>query len=644
MSTKAPKNRTSATDDQINDYNVAIHENSTSNGGIINIDDKHKKALQFIEDVTTNADEIQKQVLYEILFAHVEYLQRHGLDGHTDRETFKKVIPVVTYEDLKPDITRIANGDTSPILCAHPISQLFTSSGTTGGEFKLMPTINNTKEQSERRQLFFGLVTPIISQYFPGQEKGKGMFFMFVKEETKRRGGLVQRSAVTGLLKSSQFKERPHDYLGNLTSLYETLLCGDSYQSMYSQLLCGLYQNNLVLRVGAFYAYGFILVISFVQQHWTLLCNDIRTGTLDARITDPSMREAILMKVLTKPNPELAEFIEAECSKDSWQGIITRLWPNTKYIDAVISGTMSQYVPALDYFSNGLPILSIRYLASEGSFGLNLNPLCKPNEVSYTLIPTMAYFEFLPIERNNDGRAIIITANSLNEEEKLRQQRLVDLVDVELGKEYELVVTTYAGFYRYRVGDVLRVAGFKNKAPQFKFVGRENVALSIDVEKTNEVELQNAVTNAVVNHLIPLGVSLEDYTTYADTSTIPGHYVVYWELRGPYYVNHATASSSSFIPQSVFEECCLTIEESLNSAYRLLRVSEKSIGPLEIKIVETGSFDKLMENAISRGASISQYKTPRCVKFAPIVELLNSRVLSNYFSSKCPKWVPGGTY
>ncbi|OVA14429.1 GH3 auxin-responsive promoter [Macleaya cordata] len=623
MSTEAPNNSTSTTVHQMKDYNVVAQENSTSYG-IINIDDKHKKALQFIEDVTINADEIQKQVLYEILStnAQVEYLQRHGLDGHTDRESFKKVVPVVTYEDLKPDITRIANGDTSPILCAHPISQFFSSSGTSGGEFKLMPAVNS-KEQSERRHLFFSLATPIISQYIPGQEKGKGMYFKFVKEETKTPGGLVQRTAVTGLLKSSQFKERPHDYFGNLTSPYETLLCVDSYQSMYSQLLCGLYQNNQVLRVGAVYAYGFILMISFLQQHWTLLCNDIRTGTLDAQITDPSVREAVLIKVLTKPNPELADFIEAECSKDSWRGIITRLWPNTKYIDAVISGSMSQYVPALDYFGNGLPILSIRYLASEGSFGLNLNPLCKPNEVSYTLIPIMAYFEFLPIDEKK------------NEEEQ--QQELVDLVDVKLGKEYELVVTTYAGFYRYRVGDVLRVAGFKNNAPQFKFIGRENVALSIDVEKTNEAELQNAVKNAVNNHLAPLGVSLEDYTSYADTSTIPGHYVLYWELHGPYNNHAAAASSSSIIPQSVFEECCLTIEESLNNTYRLYRFTVKSIGPLEIKIVETGSFEKLMDNAISRGASISQYKTPRCVKFAPIVELLNSRVLLNYFSPEMPK-------
>ncbi|OVA05552.1 GH3 auxin-responsive promoter [Macleaya cordata] len=584
------------------------------------------KALEFIEDVTTNAEEVQKRVLFEILSrsAHVEYLQRHGLDGHTDRETFKKVMPVITYEDLQPDINRIANGDTSPIISAHPISEFLTSSGTSGGERKLMPTI---EEELQRRSLLYSLLMPVMNQYVPGLDKGKGMYFLFIKSEAKTPGGLVARPVLTSYYKSSYFKERPFDPYTNYTSPNETILCQDSYQSMYSQMLCGLYQNNQVLRVGAVFASGFIRAIRFLQKHWTLLCNDIRTGTIDIQITDPSVREAVL-KIL-KPDPELADFIETECSRESWKGIITRLWPNTKYVDVIVTGSMSQYIPILDYYSNGLPLVCTMYASSECYFGLNLKPLSKPSEVSYTIIPTMAYFEFLPIEKNNGvTNNSISVPNSLNEKE---QQELVDLVDVKLGQEYELVVTTYAGLYRYRVGDVLRVAGFKNNAPQFNFICRKNVVLSIDSDKTDEVELQNAVENAV-NHLIPFDASLVEYTSYADTSTIPGHYVLYWELRH---------DGATIIPPSVFEDCCLTIEESLNSVYRQGRVSDKSIGPLEIKIVETGSFDKLMDYAISRGASINQYKTPRCVKFAPIVELLNSRVLSNYFSPKCPKWVPG---
>ncbi|KAK6946818.1 GH3 family [Dillenia turbinata] len=590
-----------------------------------NLAEKNKEALQFIEDVTTHADDVQKRVLSEILSrnAHVEYLQKHGLNGHTDRETFKKTMPVITYEHIQPEISRIANGDKSPILSSQPISEFLTSSGTSGGERKLMPTI---EEELDRRSLLYSLLMPVMNQFVPGLDKGKGMYFLFIKAEAKTPGGLVARPVLTSYYKSTHFKDRPYDPYTNYTSPNETILCPDSYQSMYSQLLCGLCLHKEVLRVGAVFASGFIRAIKFLEKHWSILCHDIRTGTLDPRITDPSVREAV-MKIL-KPDPELADFIEGECGKESWQGIIPRLWPNTKYVDVIVTGTMSQYIPTLDYYSNALPLVCTMYASSECYFGLNLNPLYKPSEVAYTLIPTMAYFEFLPVQRNNGVTNSINVAKSLNEKE---QQELVDLADVKLGREYELVVTTYAGLYRYRVGDVLRVAGFKNNAPQFNFVCRKNVCLSIDSDKTDEVELQNAVKNALA-HLVPFDANLAEYTSYADLSTIPGHYVLYWEL---------SLKGSTPIPPSVFEDCCLAIEESLNSVYRQGRVSDKSIGPLEIKIVENGTFDKLMDYAISLGASINQYKTPRCVKFAPIVELLNSRVVSSYFSPKCPKWVPG---
>ncbi|KAE8667307.1 putative indole-3-acetic acid-amido synthetase GH3.1 [Hibiscus syriacus] len=571
-----------------------------------NLELKNRKTLQFIEDVTSNADDVQKNVLQEILSrnAHVEYLKTHGLNARTDRESFKNTMPVITYEDIQPYVERIANGDTSPIICSKPISEFLTSVGfvhclqlgTSGGERKLMPTI---EEELGRKSLLYSLLMPVMSQFVPGLDKGKGMYFLFIKSEVKTPGGLVARPVLTSYYKSSHFKDRPYDPYTNYTSPNETVLCPDSYQSMYSQMLCGLCQHKEVLRVGAVFASGFIRAIKFLEKHWRVLCNDIRTGTIDSQITDQSVREAV-MNIL-KPDPKLADFIEAGCSKESWQGIIARLWPNTKYVDVIVTGTMSQYIPTLDYYSNGLPLVCTMYASSECYFGVNLNPLCKPSEVFYTLVPTMAYFEFLSVQRNNGVSNSISVPKTHNDKE---QQELVDLVDVKLGQEYELVVTTYSGLYRYRVGDVLRVAGFKNKAPQFNFICRKNVVLSIDSDKTDEVELQHAVKNAV-NHLLPFDATLAEYTSFADTATIPGHYLLYWEL-------------------------------SLNG-----RVCDKSIGPLEIKIVEPGTFDKLMDYAISLGASINQYKTPRCVKFAPIVELLNSRVESFYFSPKCPKWFPG---
>lgn len=90
--------------------------------------EKDAKVLQFIEETTKNTDAVQERVLSEILRqnAETEYLKRFGLNGATDRDTFKSKIPIVTYEDLQPEIQRIANGDRSPILSSHPISEFLT--------------------------------------------------------------------------------------------------------------------------------------------------------------------------------------------------------------------------------------------------------------------------------------------------------------------------------------------------------------------------------------------------------------------------------------------------------------------------------------------------------------------------------------
>lgn len=86
--------------------------------------------LKLLEDLTTNAYEVQQQVLEEILTknAQTEYLSAF-LNGHYDRKEFKKKVPVVNYEDVKPYIERIANGEPSNIISAQKITELLTRYG-----------------------------------------------------------------------------------------------------------------------------------------------------------------------------------------------------------------------------------------------------------------------------------------------------------------------------------------------------------------------------------------------------------------------------------------------------------------------------------------------------------------------------------
>lgn len=204
-----------------------------------------------------------------------------------------------------------------------------------------------------------------------------------------------------------------------------------------------------------------------------------------------------------------------------------------------------------------------------------------------------------------------------------------------------------SGLNRYRIGDVLQVTGFHNKAPQFRFICRRNVVLSIDNDKTNEEDLHNSITVAK-KLLEPYNALLVEYTSYADTSSVPGHYVIYWEI-----IQCSSALSSSLLNNSttndilanqfylnVLEDCCIAVEEELDYNYRRCRANDKSIGPLEIRVVKPGTFESLMDFFISQGGSINQYKTPRCIKSNAALKLLDSNVNARFFSPRDPTWTP----
>lgn len=181
---------------------------------------------------------------------------------------------------------------------------------------------------------------------------------------------------------------------------------------------------------------------------------------------------------------------------------------------------------------------------------------------------------------------------------------------------------------------MLQVAGFHNRAPQFRFICRRNVVLSIDNDKTNEEDLHRSITMAK-KLLEPYNAILVEYTSYADTSSLPGHYVLYWEIT-----DCISADCGTPLDTKVLEECCIAVEEELDYIYRRCRAHDKSVGPLEIRLVQAGTFEALMDLYISQGGSINQYKTPRCIKSSNALKLLNTNVKASFFSPRDPTWIP----
>lgn len=561
----------------------------------------------YLDLVSEDVMLIQHEKLREILEVqgNVEYLQRHGLNGRTDAESFRKCLPVVTYADIQDDMMRLVNGEKTHIFTMDPITDFNLSSGTTAGKSKFIPS---TPRAAELHAFISVYVGSIYRRCFPGYKDGKGLNIAFAGKQQDTPSGIKAGALSTNYFRSERFRNRIKNPNGDYCVPDEVILCEDSGQGMYCHLLCSLAQAPEVVKVHSLFAATIVAAIRVLQKQWPEIVEDIRTGTLNEKITEPEMRVAV--EKTLQPNPDLASAIEKECSKEDWEGIIPRLFPNARFVSCIMSGSMAQYTSAMKHFSGHVPIMSGAHAACECSL-IGLNPDMLSEDITYMLWPETAYYEFILL--NEDGM-------ELYEGESMK---ILEASELEIGKDYELVVTNVTGLYRYRLGDVIRVKSFRKTCPVYEFVRRKNVILSVHTDKTDEEELQ-AVVDKACKLLKGTAMELSDYTSTSDFTTLPGSYRIFWEL-----------TNSRDLDNDVLQACANKLDESFNSVYRRWR-SGNIISPLKLAIVREGTFLKVMKSAVSRGASPSQFKPPRCVNHPQALEILNEGSVALFVSAVTP--------
>uniref|UniRef100_A0A2P2KCQ0 Jasmonic acid-amido synthetase JAR1-like n=1 Tax=Rhizophora mucronata TaxID=61149 RepID=A0A2P2KCQ0_RHIMU len=562
------------------------------------------RVIEEFEAMTKDAARIQRETLKKILEENgsSEYLQNLGLNGRTDQDSFKACVPLVTHKDLELYIQRIADGDSSAILTGKPITTLSLSSGTTQGKRKLLPfndELMDTTLQIYKTSFAFR------NREFP-IGNGKALQFIYGSKDGKTKGGLAAGTATTNVFRNSRYKNAMMAIQSQCCSPDEVIFGPDFHQSLYCHLLCGLIFHEEIQLVSSTFAHSIVLAFRTFEESWEELCNDIRKGELSSRITSPALREA--MSKLLRPNPELADLIYDRCSNlSSWYGLIPELFPNVKYIYGIMTGSMEHYLKKLRHYARELPLLSADYGSSEGWIAANVNPNLPPEMATFAVLPNIGYFEFIPLRD---------TAEDI-----YREPKPIGLTDVKIGEEYEIVVTTFAGLYRYRLGDAVKVMGFHNSTPELKFVCRRNLLLSINIDKNTEKDLQLAVEEAG-KLLAEEKLEVADFSSLVDLSTDPGHYVIFLETSGE-------------AREEVLKECCNCLDRSFADVGYVSSRKVNTIGPLELRVVCSGTFQKILDHYLGLGAAVSQFKTPRCVGPANklVLQILCDNVAKTFFST-----------
>ncbi|PPD75152.1 hypothetical protein GOBAR_DD27911 [Gossypium barbadense] len=573
-----------------------------------------EKLIGDFEVMTKDAENVQRETLKMILEENgcAEYLQNMGLNGRTDPESFKACVPLVTHKDLEPYIQRVADGAFSPILTGKPITTISLSSGTTQGKPKFVPFNNELMETTLQ---IYHTSFAFRNREFP-IENGKALQFIYSSKHSKTKGGLFAGTATTNVFRNPQFKKAMTAMQSECCSPDEVIVGPDFHQSLYCHLLCGLIFHEEIQLVSSTFAHSIVLAFRTFEQVWEELCDDIREGVLTSRITFPSVRSA--MAKLLKPNPELADLIEKKCSRlSNWYGLIPELFPNVKYIYGIMTGSMEPYLKKLRHYAADVPLISADYGSSEGWIGANINPSLPPESTTYAVLPNIGYFEFIPLKENVEGHM----QENGNVSFLSTEPKPVGLTEVKVGEEYEVIITSFAGLYRYRLGDVVKVMGFHNSTPELKFVCRRNLMLTINIDKNTEKDLQLAVEEAA-KLIAEEKREVIDFSSNVDVSADPGHYVIFWEISGE-------------VSDEVLKECCNCLDRSFVDAGYVSSRKVKAIGPLELRVVWKGTFHKILDHYLRLGAVVSQFKTPRYVGPTnnEVLQILCDNVAKNYFST-----------
>ncbi|CAJ2633288.1 indole-3-acetic acid-amido synthetase [Trifolium pratense] len=562
-----------------------------------------EELLQKIEVLTNNTKHHQLETLNSILHHNcsVNYLQpffNNNKSVDVDPSTFTRLVPLSSYEDYVDFIHQMADdGNHDPLLSVDPLICFFYSSGTTSMKPKLIPYFDSTLSKAASFVGHRGSIAVLQRLFPPRPNINKILWFLYAdKITTTTKSGIKVMAASSYPLQSGKVTSQQ---LAMFSSPLEVILGSNVEHQMYCHILCGLRNLDIIDGINAPYAIGLVKVFSFFESKWEQLCDDLDCGFPSHEISDKGMREDVI-KTIGGPQHELSNRIRLVCEGKNWGGIVRRLFPNVRFIKCVTTGSMKQYYQKLKFYAGeDVPILGGDYFASECCVGLNLDITQPPETTRFVMLPTFAYFEFLPFQMNENEKDVV--------------EQTVDLTGVEVGKMYEVVVTTYRGFYRYKLGDIVRVIGFHNSSPEVEFVMR---APKSSAEILTEKDLFTAVENFQLALRSTMGIdSIEivEFASFLDQESTPKQLKVFIEVK----------EESKFLEERVklFKTCISSLESGLGALYKVQR-DKGHIGNLMINILRHGAFNQLSDLAIKNGTSASQYKPPKIIRNHEVVNFL----------------------
>lgn len=444
---------------------------------------------------------------------------------------FQDTVPLSGYDDYAPLIeltTRIGERD---IFTALPLAGYALTSGTTGVP-KLIPcTARHLKDY--------------VDAFDAMSVKGSTLLLFESMPRTFKYADQAELDAISGMvLAAEQKKISDVSYKrifgkGTYTSPIELLITKEVMDSVHLRLLFALADKKLEQIIAPF-TWGVIELFHYMEQHWETLVSDIANGTIsDGVKVSPELQKKLEAKFVK--NPKRAEELRAIFEEGFDEPIAAKIWPKLRRVIAAGTGSFDIYTEKLPAYIGNIEHINGLYASSEALLGT-----CdEAGSDVYTLCESNAFCEFIPVGEAGD--------------------RVLLSDELEAGKSYEVVVTNDSGFYRYRLGDVIRVQEVSDGKVRFTYEYRMNQTHSFVDEGINEKEILQVVKRAEVR----VGIGISDYCYWADEDS--NSYTIFMEP-----VQHGdTEQKLGNVDRTELARYCDSVLSEVNEAYGKLRKDGK---------------------------------------------------------------------
>ena len=495
---------------------------------------------------------VQEAVLMDILRANAqtEYGRKHHFDRIAGVRDYRETVPVIVWEDVRESIDRMLNGE-EDLLFPGSAVYFFRTSGTTGAA-KFIPEsaaeaaarkVTNRLRYAERVLASSLRSTSCIFAMFSRSSDVMTPCGIPAGNSSGHTAG-----AVGGRI-SRRYAYTPR--------LVEELEGNELYYTMMRLALT----HRDVSMVSVNNARMLSMLVRLAEENAPMLIADIRSGTNRYPLSDEVRR--IEEKAL-RPNPRRADELERLYRRKQFTP--RYYWKDLALASFWLGGSVGVFVDEVrPLLPEGTCFMDVGYGASEAKINIPLTP----DRAAGPLSIFSGFFEFIPEE---GGKPLLAH-------------------ELEDGKTYEIMLTTYGGLYRYRIEDYVRVEGFTGTTPNICFLTKSSDVANLVEEKIAGALLANAVRFAAEQD----GLGCRACQVYPDEKTT--RYVICLETER---VPEDVPAFAEKLDQVLCEQIAI---------YEVERHSEQMLLPCTVQMMKKGWADHLTEKAAKGRGSSAQIKT-----------------------------------